>query len=452
MAIYHLSVKIVKRSSGRSATAAAAYRAAEKIHDYKTDVTHDYRKKRGVFGAEIIAPDGSPKWVYERKKLWNEVEKVEKRCDAQVAREIDIALPVELNREQKKELVKDFVREELVSKGMVADIAFHNFDDHNPHAHILLTTRPINDDGRFGFKERSWNKKDALEQLRFCWAEKVNLSLEQAGHKEVKVDHRTLEEQGINRIPQIHLGADVAQMKKRGIRTNRGDEYDRIADANLKIKQLEQEINNMNSLVARIEREERHRLEVATKENKKLAQNLVKFWWFKGQPKSHLGTNYDLQYSADHKLTLTRKSGELIAELQLPLNQNKPQTWNLNEQDKELLSKLNMLLLPTQEEAKRFRSALIKAWNFQNRPSFYEGYHYNLRYEDAKLTLTRKSGELVVEIPSDRNKPTSWNLKEKDKERLNQLGQEMDEKIKQLEQEEQKKQQRSSQKGWGLSR
>ena len=451
MAIYHLSVKVVQRSKGRSATAAAAYRAAEKIHDDKTNVTHDYRKKRGVFGAEILAPSHAPDWVNNREKLWNEVEKIEKRCDARIAREIDVALPVELNREQKKELVRDFVNEQFISKGMVADIAFHNFDSKNPHAHIMLTTRRINDDG-FGFKQRDWDKKELLQQWRSCWAEKVNLSLEQSGHKEVKVDHRTLEAQGINRLPQIHLGADIAQMKKRGIRTNRGDEYDRIADANLKIKQLEQEINNMNSLVARIEREERHRLEVATKENKELAQNLVKFWWFKGQPKSHLGTNYDLQYSADHKLTLTRKSGELIAELELPLSQNKPQTWNLNKEDKDLLSKLNMILLPTQEEAKRFRSALIKAWNFQNRPSFYEGYHYNLRYEDAKLTLTRKSGESVVEIPLNPNKPTSWNLKEKDKERLNQLGQEMDERIKQLEQQEQKKQQRSSQKGWGLSR
>lgn len=448
MAIYHLSVKFVKRSSGRSATAAAAYRAAEKIHDYKTDITHDYRKKRSVFGAEIIAPEGSPEWVYQREKLWNEVEKVEKRCDAQVAREIDIALPVELNREQKKELAKDFVREQLASKGMIADIAFHNFDSHNPHAHILLTTRPINDDGRFGFKERSWNKKDALEQLRSCWAEKVNLSLEQAGHKEVKVDHRTLEEQGINRIPQIHLGADVAQMKKRGIRTNRGDEYDRIADANLKIKQLEQEINNMNSLVARIEREERRLTDADTKENEELAHNLVKFWWFKGQPKSHNGTNYDLQYSAEHKLTLTRKSGELIAELQLPLNQNKPQTWNLNEEDKERLSKLNMLLLPTQEEVKRFSSSLIKLWDFQDRPSFYEGYHYNLRHEDSKLTLTRKSGELVALIPFDQNKPTSWNLNEKDKERLSELS----EAFKQIEQEKQQERRQSSQQQRGLSR
>ena len=461
MAIYHLNVKIIQRSKGCSATAAAAYRAAEKIHDDKTNVTHDYRKKRGVFGAEILAPSHAPDWVNNRDKLWNEVEKIEKRCDARVAREIDIALPVELNREQKKELVRDFVKEQFISQGMVADISFHNFDStacrrqggisKNPHAHIMLTTRHINDDG-FGFKQRDWDKKELLQQWRSDWAQKVNLYLEQAGHKEIKVDHRTLEEQGINRLPQIHLGADVAHMKKRGIRTNRGDEYDRIADANLRIKQLEQEINNMNNLVARIEREKRHRLEVATKENKELAQNLVKFWWFKGQPKSHLGTNYDLQYSADHKLTLSRKSGELIAELQLPLNQNKPQFWNLNEEDKERLSKLKMLLLPTQEEAKKFRSALIKAWNFQNRPSFYEGYHYNLRYEDAKLTLTRKSGESVVEIPFDRNKPTSWNLKEKDKERLNQLGQEMDERIKQLEQQEQKKQQRSSQKGWGLSR
>ena len=374
MAIYHLSVKFIKRSSGRSATAAAAYRAAEKVHDYKTDVTHDYRKKRGVFGAEILAPDNSPEWVYEREKLWNEVEKVEKRCDAQVAREIDVALPVELNREQKKELVRDFVKEQLVSKGMVADIAFHDFDSKNPHAHILLTTRPINDDGRFGFKERSWNKKDVLEQLRFDWAEKVNQALEQAGHKEVKVDHRTLEEQGINRLPQIHLGANVAKMKERGIRTSKGDEYDRISATNRRIELLEKNIDNLNSLAEIMKRQEERKQE-------KLKQEQLK------------------------RSTLKK------------------------------------------EEVKKFASTLIKLWDFQNRPSIYEGNYYDLRYSDKKLTLTRKSGELLVELPFDRNNSQKWNLNEKDKERLRELGKELNK----LEQEKQQERQRSSQQR-GLSR
>ncbi len=374
MAIYHLSVKFIKRSSGRSATAAAAYRAAEKVHDYKTDITHDYRKKRSVFGAEILAPDNSPEWVYEREKLWNEVEKVEKRCDAQVAREIDVALPVELNREQKKELVRDFVKEQLVSKGMVADIAFHDFDSKNPHAHILLTTRPINDDGRFGFKERSWNKKDVLEQLRFDWAEKVNQALEQAGHKEVKVDHRTLEEQGINRLPQIHLGANVAKMKERGIRTSKGDEYDRISATNRRIELLEKNIDNLNSLAEIMKRQEERKQE-------KLKQEQLK------------------------RSTLKK------------------------------------------EEVKKFASTLIKLWDFQNRPSIYEGNYYDLRYSDKKLTLTRKSGELLVELPFDRNNSQKWNLNEKDKERLRELGKELNK----LEQEKQQERQRSSQQR-GLSR
>ncbi len=249
MAIYHLNVKVVQRSKGRSATAAAAYRAAEKIHDDKTNVTHDYRKKRGVFGAEILAPSNTPDWVNNREKLWNEVEKIEKRCDARVAREIDIALPVELNREQKKELVRDFVKEQFISQGMVADISFHNFNSNNPHAHIMLTTRRINDNG-FGFKQRDWDKKELLQQWRFYWAEKVNLSLEQAGHKDIKVDHRTLEEQGVNRLPQIHLGPDVTKMKERGIRTSKGDEYDRISATNSRIELLEKNIDNLSCYAA----------------------------------------------------------------------------------------------------------------------------------------------------------------------------------------------------------
>ena len=359
MAIYHLSVKVVQRSKGRSATAAAAYRAAEKIHDDRNDITHDYRKKRGVFGAEILAPSHAPDWVNNREKLWNEVEKIEKRCDARVAREIDIALPVKLNREQKKALVKDFVNEQFISQGMVADISFHNFDSKNPHAHIMLTTRQINDDG-FGFKERDWDKKELLQEWRSSWAEKVNLSLEQAGHKDIKVDHRTLEEQGINRLPQIHLGPSVAKMKERGISTNRGDEYDRISATNRKIELLEKNIDNLNSLAEIMRRQEERRQEKLKQEQlererstpkkeevERFASILKQAWRCVGQPKFLETDSYCFEH-VENQLKITRNSGELVADL--PLDSRQEPVFNIKEGDFERFEKISEIVKEFERE------------------------------------------------------------------------------------------------------
>jgi hypothetical protein len=237
MAIYHLNAKVISRGKGKSATAAAAYRAAEKIYDERTGLTFDYTRKYGVYATEIIAPNNAPDWVKEREKLWNEVELVETRSNSRVAREFDIALPVELDHLQKQELVRGFVREELVNLGLVADVAYHDIDTHNPHAHILLTTRKVD---RVGFttKERQCDLKDFLLGLRESWSEHTNRALERAGTSE-RIDHRSLSEQGVNRIPQIHLGANVAAMMDKGIATERGDEYLGIIAANQEIKELE---------------------------------------------------------------------------------------------------------------------------------------------------------------------------------------------------------------------
>ncbi len=240
MAIYHYSVSIIGRSSGRCAPAAAAYRAGEKISDHRTGQTFDYTRKKGVDATVILAPESAPNWVNNREQLWNEVERVERRKDSQLAREIDVAIPSELSHSQKQELVKAFVTNQFVSQGMVADVAFHHLDSHNPHAHILLTMREISPNG-FGKKNRDWNRKDLLKEQRSSWELIANRALERAGHSE-KIDHRTLEEQGINRIPQIHLGADVAAMMKRGIATERGEEYLRREAANQKIKALSGQI------------------------------------------------------------------------------------------------------------------------------------------------------------------------------------------------------------------
>ena len=223
MAIYHLNAKVISRSNGQSATEAAAYRAAEKIYDERTGETFNYTRKKGVYSTEILTPNNAPDWMLDRSSLWNAAELFEKRSNSRTAREFDIALPTELTHPQKQELVKNFVQDNIVNKGLVADLAFHDINTHNPHVHIMITTRTVDENG-LGTKDRSLDKKDFLLKLRESWATYTNDALESIGSSE-KIDHRTLEEQNITRIPQIHLGANVAAMMKRGIATERGDEY-----------------------------------------------------------------------------------------------------------------------------------------------------------------------------------------------------------------------------------
>ena len=170
MAIYYFNASVISRSGGRSATASAAYRAAEKIKDIRTGEIHDYRKKKGVDEKFILAPDFAPEWVHNRAKLWNEVERVERRKDSQVAREIKLAIPAELNRTQQLELVKEFATDEFVSQGMVADVSLHELSSHNPHAHIMLTMRKIDEEGFKKKKNRDWNKRELLEKQRADWS------------------------------------------------------------------------------------------------------------------------------------------------------------------------------------------------------------------------------------------------------------------------------------------
>lgn len=238
MAIYHFSVNIISRSSGRSATAAAAYRAGEKIIDMRTGEIHDYTRKKGVDHNFILAPSSAPDWVHNREKLWNAVEKIERRKDSQLAREINVALPTELTKAQQVELVREFVTDQFVSQGMVADLAFHDLNSHNPHAHIMLTMREIDEHGFNPKKNRDWNRKELLEKQRQAWANSTNYALELAGVNQT-IDHRSLEEQGVDRIPQIHLGAAVNAMMKRGIITEREERYLEIESANRNIRKFE---------------------------------------------------------------------------------------------------------------------------------------------------------------------------------------------------------------------
>lgn len=219
MAIFHLSAQAISRTGGRSATACAGYRAGECIIDERTGVKHDFTRKRGVVHSEIFAPEGAPSWCHNRSDLWNKVEKTEKRKDAQVAREINLALPAELNERERLELVRAYVADTFVSAGMVVDLCVHapssrDGDARNHHAHIMLTMRRLDGD-QFGQKERAWNAPELLIQWRKKWADAANAALEKAGHR-VRIDHRSHAERGITEQPSQHHGPAVAGILERG--------------------------------------------------------------------------------------------------------------------------------------------------------------------------------------------------------------------------------------------
>lgn len=234
MAIYHLSIKPVQRSQGKSATAAAAYRSGARIEDARTGERHDYRKRHGVEVSQIITPDGSEP---DRAALWNMAEEAEKRKDGTPAREYEIALPSELDPGQRKELVLEFGKLIVERHGVAVDIAIHGptekGDQRNHHAHILATTRKL-ENGKltgksdFDLSDRDRKKKglpgrkQELLLLREEWERLVNQALARAGKRE-KISHKKLEAQGIERPPTVHLGPAAMAMERRGIRTERGD-------------------------------------------------------------------------------------------------------------------------------------------------------------------------------------------------------------------------------------
>ena len=213
MAIYHFSGTVVSRSQGRSSVAAAAYRAASELHDERLDKTYDYTKKQDVAHTEILLPKNAPEFLRDRNTLWNTVEASEKRKDAQLAREFNMALPRELTLEQQIELSREFVTKEFVEKGMIADLCIHNDKMKDgqlqPHAHVMLTMREVTENG-FGKKAREWNSKENLLHWREAWADITNQHLLMHGF-DISIDHRTLEAQGIDLEPQYKIGSKEAE-------------------------------------------------------------------------------------------------------------------------------------------------------------------------------------------------------------------------------------------------
>jgi hypothetical protein len=265
MAIYHCSTKTVNRSSGRTAVASSAYRAGKKLEDERTGLTHDFTRKDGVAHSEIIS---NLEIQIDRGELWNLAEKTENRKDARTAREWVIALPDELDADQRKELAKDFAKSLVDRYGVIADLAIHEpskgGNDKNHHAHIMLTTRKaqLDPDHKLilttkadielsNTKRKSLNMgttQEDIKQIRETWADLANKALERAGYRE-KIDHRSYADQNNGLQATIHEGTKVTQLRRQGIDTEISRFNDNVTQHNA--KHLNQQQQQKESVLQR---------------------------------------------------------------------------------------------------------------------------------------------------------------------------------------------------------
>ncbi|WP_109809234.1 Ti-type conjugative transfer relaxase TraA [Sphingosinithalassobacter portus] len=234
MAIYHFSAKVISRASGSSAAAAAAYRSASRLRDERLDRNHDFSNKAGVVHSEVLLPENAPEEWRDREKLWNDVEAAEVRKDAQLAREIEFAIPREMRQADGIELARDFVKREFVDRGMVADLNVHwdvgEDGQPKPHAHVMLGVREVRADG-FGAKVRDWNRTELLTHWREAWAQHVNGRLAQLDI-DTRINHRSFEAQGIDLEPQHKIGPAASRMAGQGLASERLEEHFAIARSN----------------------------------------------------------------------------------------------------------------------------------------------------------------------------------------------------------------------------
>ena len=336
MAIYHCSIKIVSRGKGKSAVAAAAYRSGETLTNNYDGVTHDFTRKGGIVHTEILLPPHAPPDFADRSTLWNSVEKIEKAKNSQLAREIEIALPVELDKEQQIQLVREYVEENFVSVGMCADFAIHNKQDGNPHAHIMLTMRPLEQSGEWGAKSKKeyvldengervklpsgryktrkvdlmdWNRQENADLWRKAWADISNDYLERAGSPE-RIDHRSNAERGIEELPTVHMGVAACQMEKKGIATEKGELNRNIQKANRLIREIRAQIGKLKEWIADLFKA-RETAPEQPPQSPNLANLLMKYLSVQREKSRKYSQSWQHQHAADELKTISQAANYL---------------------------------------------------------------------------------------------------------------------------------------------
>ena len=329
IAIYHWNIGIVSRGKGKSAVAAAAYRSGEKLTNEWDGMTHDYTRKGGVVHTEIMLPPHAPPSFSDRSTLWNSVELYEKAGNAQLAREIDAALPIELSREEQIRLVREYCSSQFVSRGMCVDFAIHDTDSGNPHCHIMLTMRPLDERGAWAAKSKKeydldengerirlpsgrykthkidltgWNDKDNTLLWRKAWADYTNDFLERNGSPE-RIDHRSNAERGIDEIPTVHMGVAACQMEKKGIATEKGELNRSIQKTNRLIREIRAQIGKLKEWIADLFKA-RETAPEQPPQSPNLANLLMKYLSVQREKSRKYSQSWQRQHAADELKTV----------------------------------------------------------------------------------------------------------------------------------------------------
>ena len=423
-----------------SAVGASAYRSGEILKNEYDGITHDFTRKRGIVHTEILLPPHAPPDFADRSTLWNAVEKIEKAKNSQLAREIEVALPVELDREKQIQLVREYVQANFVSDGMCADIAIHDKKNGNPHAHIMLTMRPLEQSGEWGAKSKKeyildkngqriklkngsfktrkvdltdWNDKDKAELWRQAWADVTNKYL--AGQNiPQRIDHRSYERQGVEQIPTVHMGVAATQMERRGIVTEKGGKNRLIREQNRLLKEVKRRIAELGKWVKEKSAEKDnqsvnpfHSVPVHSPQPPTLLELLNTAMQQAGQPNSRYGKIKDLKSFAKAVSFLQGNSISTLSELQETLTKMKKRYWNTNSEIKQTEKLLHERkeLINQAENYLQYRE-YHKAYK-QTKPKKQEDYAE--RYRTELALYDRAERYLKEHLGSDTKlKPKAW--------------------------------------------
>ena len=430
----HHDIKIVQRSNRQSAVAAAAYQSGERLFSEYDQKQKYYSEKRGIVHTEIMLPPHAPPEYADRNTLWNAAEAVEKQWNSQLARRIVLAMPREIPSEQHADLIRDYCREFFVSKGMIADFAIHDKGDGNPHAHILLTMRAMDETGKWLPKSRKvydldkngeriklpsgrwkshkedtvdWNDQKYCEIWRHEWEVIQNRYLE-ANDRPERVDLRSYARQGLDIIPTVHEGVAVRQMEKRGIQTNIGNLNREIRAANSLMKSIRQLIKNLKGWITELGEKRKELLAQKTAEEATLLPNLLmkymairkeerKDWTRAGQNR---GTSQDLKAVSEALSYLQQKGLSTVEDLEAFLESSGKSAADYRNQmkPKEARSKVIDGILASRTDCKECKPVYEKYQKI-----FFKKTKEKFKQEHPEVARYEKAAAYLAKHPDDKD-------------------------------------------------
>ncbi|EHL19327.1 hypothetical protein HMPREF9628_01608 [Peptoanaerobacter stomatis] len=445
----HTHVDIVARSKGASVIAKAAYNARDKLQDEYYGKTHDYSKKTDLVFSKIFLPEHIPKEFSNREYLWNEVEKIEKSKNSQLARNLLFELPRELNEQERIKLISEFIEENFTSKGMITDCNIHNppASDHEeqPHAHILLTLREMDREGKWkpkcrkeyildedgekiklksgNYKSRKvnlndWNEPDKAKEWRENFSKKANEYLER-NNIQKRIDPRTFKEQGREELPQIHLGTSSYQMEKKGIQTERGNQNRKIIALNLEFRKLKEELSKLTSWIGsllgslQVKYDEYKQEKKEEYENKAELFNLYEYisiyYDIQGEKArklhpyaSNKKIGADLRRFSKARIYLKDNNLKTIADLQEKISTLQSQNKKISQDIKAKTTRIESLnKCFTYADIIKDNKQVFEEWNSKSlfKDSFYNSHKDEIdKYKRARAILEKITGSSAIKI------------------------------------------------------